>query len=297
MAYYDKYKPKGEMKCEYCAKPIIIYLNRDWERKRFCCRSCQAKWNTVLYGRIPPRPSKEAYKKSSETRKNMMASGLIPKPPTRISKTKEKILCACGNRMSSKKSKQCIECRKKKAIEKIRNIELSKLNIRPRRSCKITKRCPVCNKEFSRFPSLMVENSCCSRSCNGYYNCKKGDKSHLYRLGSTVLIKRIRRSEKFNSWRMEVIERDKNRCAECLRENVFIHVHHIKSLSKIIKEFIIKNNLSLKTHSEIEIAKNMCMSHEELWSVNNGISLCFYCHQKRHPNIKLSIKYATTPTK
>lgn len=45
----------------------------------------------------------------------------------------------------------------------------------------------------------------------------------------------------------------------------YVTAHHIKSFSKIIKENNIKNILEARK----------C---EELWAVNNGVTLCEECH-------------------
>jgi hypothetical protein len=84
------YKPKGEKVCECCGKIIILYLNRDFKRKRFCSRQCFGKVNAKINNLKPGRPSKETYKKIGEILSLKMKSGLIPKPPKPTPESREK---------------------------------------------------------------------------------------------------------------------------------------------------------------------------------------------------------------
>jgi 5-methylcytosine-specific restriction endonuclease McrA len=84
------YKPKGKKNCENCDCEIIIYLERDLLRKRFCSRSCRALKEYELHGRKPPRPTTQSRKKAAETLSKKMKLGLIPKPPTPTKQSRKK---------------------------------------------------------------------------------------------------------------------------------------------------------------------------------------------------------------
>lgn len=90
--YFQKkgYKPKGEKQCECCGKTIIIYLNRDLTRKRFCSRECFGKINSKINNLIPPRPTKESSAKMGKTLSKLMKLGLIPKPPKATEQSRKK---------------------------------------------------------------------------------------------------------------------------------------------------------------------------------------------------------------
>lgn len=44
--YFEEhgYSPKGTKKCKNCGEEMKIYLNRDFERKKFCSRSCACEY-------------------------------------------------------------------------------------------------------------------------------------------------------------------------------------------------------------------------------------------------------------
>lgn len=92
---------------------------------------------------------------------------------------------------------------------------------------------------------------------------QKGDKGNNWRGGKTNKNKTLRQSAKFKDWRKLVFERDNYTCQECGKNKCIIHPHHIKLLSEY-PEFAL--------------------------DVSNGITLCYTCHMRRHPQIKLSCK-------
>lgn len=75
------YKPKGERACECCGKKIILYLQRDFKRKRFCSRTCLGKVNSKINNLTPPKPTLESRRKAAKTLSTKMRLGLISKPP------------------------------------------------------------------------------------------------------------------------------------------------------------------------------------------------------------------------
>jgi len=65
------------------------------------------------------------------------------------------------------------------------------------------------------------------------------------------------RKEKYNEWRKVVFLRDNFTCQICGKYACYLNVHHIKSQSK---------------HPELK------------YDISNGITLCYNCHTKKHPN-------------
>ena len=98
-------------------------------------------------------------------------------------------------------------------------------------------------------------------------NSKKGKKSHFWKGGINPLIIKIRRCFEYRQWRSDVFTRDNFTCQECNQKGLYLEAHHIKSFSKIIEE----NNI--KTFEE-------ALNCEELWNINNGLTLCKDCHNK-----------------
>lgn len=84
----------------------------------------------------------------------------------------------------------------------------------------------------------------------------------------TTLIKDIiRHTFEYRQWRSDVYTRDWFTCQECWSVGWKLNAHHIVPFSEII----IKNNITW-----LESAK--CC--EELWNINNWITLCVDCHTK-----------------
>jgi hypothetical protein len=75
------YKPKGEKTCECCGKIIILYLQRDFKRKRFCSRQCFGKVNSKINNSRPPKATEESRRKGGKTLSIKMKLCLVPKPP------------------------------------------------------------------------------------------------------------------------------------------------------------------------------------------------------------------------
>ena len=79
----------------------------------------------------------------------------------------------------------------------------------------------------------------------------------------------IRTNFKYRQWRSDVFTRDNFICQECGQWGGKLQAHHIKSLSSILQKYEI---------TTLEEA----LECEELWNINNGITLCKKCHKKLH---------------
>lgn len=103
---------------------------------------------------------------------------------------------------------------------------------------------------------------------------KRGRDNHFWKGGISKLQNQIRTLPKYKEWRRKVYERDNYTCQDCgdyAGSN--LNSHHIKLLSKIVKD----NNI--KTMEDAKKCK-------ELWDINNGKTLCFDCHCKYHKSLK-----------
>jgi len=97
-----------------------------------------------------------------------------------------------------------------------------------------------------------------------------GELSPSWNGGSSSLNRRIRSLVKYVTWMKRVYNRDNYTCQVCgdaVGGN--LNVHHIKSLSKIIKDCGIKC-----------IADAIICS--ELWDIENGVTVCKKCHAIKH---------------
>ena len=142
--------------------------------------------------------------------------------------------------------------------------------------------CKMCGKEFSRYSCdghiyCSVE---CSNSC--LYRKKKLIESHTgqsgilagnWKGGITSLAMIIRNHFKYRQWRSDNFTRDDFTCQNCGERGGKLHAHHIKKFSVIMEEY------KIKTLEE-------ALDCEELWNVNNGMTLCKKCHNKIHKTKK-----------
>ncbi len=97
-----------------------------------------------------------------------------------------------------------------------------------------------------------------------------GDKNHFWRGGVAPLQKRIRMSLRYRDWRTEVFERDDYICQKCGEFSVAgarlrLNAHHRTPFIELLTKF------ELDTFEK-------AMACEELWNVENGVTLCVGCH-------------------
>jgi hypothetical protein len=82
---------------------------------------------------------------------------------------------------------------------------------------------------------------------------------------------KIRNTTKYLKWRLSVLKRDNFTCQIChtsVKDNksLRLEVHHAKTFNDICNENYV---------STVEQA----LGCEELWSMNNGFSICYTCHK------------------
>jgi len=100
-----------------------------------------------------------------------------------------------------------------------------------------------------------------------------GEKSHFWQGGITPLRFQIKNNFMYRQWRSDVFTRDDFTCQECGQLGGKLNAHHIKSYSSLIQFYEI---------TTLEEALNC----DELWNINNGITLCRKCHKKLHRRLK-----------
>lgn len=83
----------------------------------------------------------------------------------------------------------------------------------------------------------------------------------------TPLYKQVRNSTKADCWSRDILKRDEYTCQKCGKVGGYLEAHHIVGFKELFREFKIKN---------FEEAMNT----PELWSLNNGITLCKKCHKE-----------------
>ncbi len=110
------------------------------------------------------------------------------------------------------------------------------------------------------------------KKCPQISNSHKGELNPAWKGGITTLVMSIRTCEKYINWRTQVFGRDNFTCRECGKRGDWLEAHHIKSFASIVQE----NNI--KTFDNAMICN-------ELWGINNGITLCIKCHNKTKEKI------------
>jgi hypothetical protein len=90
-------------------------------------------------------------------------------------------------------------------------------------------------------------------------------------LSASPLRLKIRNTTEYLKWRIAILKRDDFKCQVCLasikdNKSVRLEVHHAKTFDDICKE----NNITTIKGA---------LTCKEIWSLDNGISLCYGCHK------------------
>src|SRR5205823_6181825 len=91
------------------------------------------------------------------------------------------------------------------------------------------------------------------------------------KLPASLLKLKIRNTTEYLNWRIAILKRDNFKCRMCsasIKDNkaLRLEVHHAKSFNDICKE----NNIT---------TIKQALACKEIWSLDNGISLCYGCHK------------------
>ena len=98
-------------------------------------------------------------------------------------------------------------------------------------------------------------------------NIPRGENHYFWKGGISPLKRRLATCFRRREWRRAVFERDKFTCQQCGVRGGYLEADHIVPLYIILKE----NKIT--TFEE-------AMRYEPLWNVNNGRTLCRFCHNK-----------------
>jgi hypothetical protein len=91
------------------------------------------------------------------------------------------------------------------------------------------------------------------------------------KLSAPILKLKIRNTTEYLNWRIVILKRDNFKCRICtasIKDNktLRLEVHHAKSFNDVWKE----NNIT---------TIKQALACKEIWSLGNGISLCYGCHK------------------
>ena len=143
----------------------------------------------------------------------------------------------------------------------------------------IKKSCLVCDKEF-KAKLWKVERGLgkfCSLKCFGEWESqnRRGEKASRWKGGLTSIAEVIRSSKKYNQWRQSVFIRDNFTCQECGDESGGnLEVHHCKKFfSELLEE--------VRKYLPLLSLYDGAMIYTPLWDIDNGVTLCERCHDKK----------------
>jgi len=142
---------------------------------------------------------------------------------------------------------------KLKSIEHCRNISKSKLG----NKCFLGKRHSEITKELF------------SEQRKG---CRLGKENSNWRGGTTSIGEMIRVSERYLSWRMQILIRDNFTCKKCGRQ-IDLEVHHIRAFWVLLQE--------ARSYLPLLSLYEAAMLYTPLWNLDNGETLCEDCHMEK----------------
>lgn len=181
----------------------------------------------------------------------------------------------CGKKLRVAGTQRCWECYV--AFNRGKNHYAFKDGMRSKKKILLVEGiCDQCGKKIiqSKSDYNKVEHHFCNKECNSLWLSinKRGSNSHSYKNGNTDLNRQIRLSYSMREWKKSVFARDNYTCQECGDRSekghpVYLEAHHIKEFAKLIKEYSIDT---------FEDAQNC----DELWNIDNGLTLCRQCHNK-----------------
>lgn len=97
---------------------------------------------------------------------------------------------------------------------------------------------------------------------------KKGKDHYNWKGGITPLRIRLYQHYQHRQWRSDIFTRDDFTCQHCGIKGAYLEAHHCpKTFADILEEY------KFKTFED-------ALDCEELWNINNGITLCRECHNK-----------------
>lgn len=114
--------------------------------------------------------------------------------------------------------------------------------------------CQHCGKIYTRPKTWTGGKIFCSAKCS--WEHQRGNNAPNWQGGKTSEQDLIRKGNKYKTWRTAVFERDNYTCQKCGKKGGRLHAHHINPFSEY---------------------------PEKRLDVNNGITLCIYCHNNLHP--------------
>jgi len=157
---------------------------------------------------------------------------------------------------------------------------------------KIKRVCKICNSVFEIYPSELKKihhgkvGSFCSKQCYGIWlrTNKIGENNNFWKGGISSLYERLKSLEENHVWRYRIFCRDKFTCQICNKKSDGdLNAHHVKPYKDILRDFL-QEYSQFSLFDDKETLVRLATTYKPFWDVNNGITLCEYCHKKEHNN-------------
>lgn len=110
---------------------------------------------------------------------------------------------------------------------------------------------------------------------------KVGKDNPAYIDGRTPLRTRIRDCAKSLAWKQACMERDNYTCQETKQHGGKLEVHHLKSLSQVLEEFLYLNS-DLDPEKDCDKLFDLSQHYGPFWDISNGLTLSEVAHHTLH---------------
>lgn len=254
-----------EIKCCVCGKPFLIQGRLYFQGiQRTCSAEC-ARRKSVKNNEKIELECKNCHQKFFVTRSYY-------KKQTKRDQNLSYCSLKCRKEAQQKNSVEvvCKVCDKKFLINRDKvslNGNCCSLKCKQEffKKCRHEVICNFCGKAFT-----VLDSTFKTRETKIFYCCQECRLNSIRKTKNQYrqLAHYLRSTDQYKKWRLEVLKASKYTCAICGTRNN-IHVHHIKPLFDITREY----NFSIKDILGSDIFNNP----------NNGKVLCIDCHHKEHP--------------
>ena len=118
---------------------------------------------------------------------------------------------------------------------------------------------------------------------SGITPSRRGERNPSWKGGCTGLHDRIRNHARTQAWRRACMERDDFTCRITGRRGGKLHVHHVRSFSQVLVEFL-ACHADVDPDRDLERLLSLSLEYAPLWDTSNGMTLLASAHRRLHAN-------------
>lgn len=138
--------------------------------------------------------------------------------------------------------------------------------------------CSKISEHFNKSPDFVRQRF---RAIGKDRRDKIGKNNPAYIDGRTPLRTRIRDCAKSLAWKQACMERDNYTCQETKQHGGKLEVHHLKSLSQVLEEFLYLNS-DLDPEKDCDKLFDLSQHYGPFWDISNGLTLSEVAHHTLH---------------